>query len=430
VEQRHDFVREKGAEWCVYSEDGVEIACHSTKAEAEAQLAAIESAKMRRQEGRSDGRRVVFRMDFARGDEGALLTVDERSSTPHRGLRIAGRISRVGVYEYPTIDLSTMEPGIHREYHPPEEVFAEDSLVSFADAPVTDLHPSGFVDPENWEHVAVGHVAGVPTKEEADGQQYVRAQLVLSQSRAIRRTATDERVELSPGYTVVVDETPGVTPDGQEFDAIAREIRANHVAIGPKGWARGGRGTRMVMDGGAPVESQKVVIDGVEHEVSAGTKQAVERLVSEREMLRGKVDSLDVALKAAQSHAAELDDPKRVQDAVRARVDLENRARRILGENERLEDFSDRQIMERALLKSDPHAEFDGMSDDYVRGRFDDAVKHAQPSLEDQYLSVREGVHHTRAAGGTSPLRFDDKTASRELAAKARQLWQTPVGRR
>ncbi|MGL5431928.1 MAG: DUF2213 domain-containing protein, partial [Plesiomonas shigelloides] len=51
------------------------------------------------------------------------------------------------------------------------------------------------------------------------------------------------KCELSAGYTAKYDFTPGVTADGEAYDAVQRDIRINHVALVPR--ARAGRQARV-----------------------------------------------------------------------------------------------------------------------------------------------------------------------------------------
>lgn len=53
--------------------------------------------------------------------------------------------------------------------------------------------------------------------------------------------------ELSCGYTLTLDETPGTTPEGEHYDAIQRNIRYNHLAVVPR--ARAGSLARLNIDG-------------------------------------------------------------------------------------------------------------------------------------------------------------------------------------
>ena len=134
--------------------------------------------------------------------------------TPQGGLRIPSRPTRVGVFPYANPTDGTMR----REYRPAEEVFAPDSLSTLAHAPVTDLHPEADgvripVTPENYRSLAVGHVADDVHPEGT----HVGATLLVQDARMIRMIEAGERRELSCGYGCVLDQTPGVTPDGQDL---------------------------------------------------------------------------------------------------------------------------------------------------------------------------------------------------------------------
>lgn len=157
--------------------------------------------------------------------------------TPQGGLIADGRLTRVGVLSYLQPDGS-----VRREFRPPEEVFNEDSLASLAHAPVTIDHPA-IVDPDNWQDVTVGHVAGMP---ERDGD-YVASPLRLHTRDAIDQAEDGKLQELSCGYSCTLDRTPGIY-NGQAYDAVQRNIRYNHVAAGPEGWGRAGPEVRMRLD--------------------------------------------------------------------------------------------------------------------------------------------------------------------------------------
>ena len=45
------------------------------------------------------------------------------------------------------------------------------------------------------------------------------------------------------GYTMDLDTTAGVTPSGEQYDAVQRKLRMNHLALVPR--ARGGSNLRM-----------------------------------------------------------------------------------------------------------------------------------------------------------------------------------------
>lgn len=129
------------------------------------------------------------------------------------------KLSRVGVFPYRQPDGT-----IRREYRPPEEVGRADSLASLELAPVTDGHPS---KPGQAKGLAVGAVGDTVKFDGA----YVTASIVVYDDGVNDRIRRGDARELSPGYTVRLDETPGVTPDGEPYDVIQRDIIYEHAAV-------------------------------------------------------------------------------------------------------------------------------------------------------------------------------------------------------
>lgn len=151
-------------------------------------------------------------------------------------IRVPSHITRTGVLTYSFTDGTK-----RRELRPAEEVFAADSLATWPGLAITVDHPPVPVTPENWASLSVGHVGD---KVAPDGD-HLAADVVIKSAPAIARVAAGELVEVSCGYYVEIDPTPGVTADGEAYDVIQRNIRGNHVAIGPKGWGRAGDSVRL-----------------------------------------------------------------------------------------------------------------------------------------------------------------------------------------
>jgi hypothetical protein len=150
-----------------------------------------------------------------------------------------GRI-RVDAYLARTGILSYFEGGQERrEYRPDSEVFNPKSLASLEGAPLTNDHPSGLLGVH-----ARGHVVGAVSNVRRDGDK-IRARITVFDKSTI---ADMERgkVQISAGYKVELDRTPGVTPDGQRYDAIQREIFYDHAALVHSG--RAGAEVRARMD--------------------------------------------------------------------------------------------------------------------------------------------------------------------------------------
>nr|WP_255568571.1 DUF2213 domain-containing protein [Neoroseomonas alba] len=175
-------------------------------------------------EDRSGDAADVQRFDF--------ISLESAQVTPEGWIMDSPIVSRTGVFEYPRGDGT-----VRREYRPPEEVFAAATLSSMRGAPVTDGH-RGRVTKDAHTSAIIGTVM---SEGRRDGDTVV-AEVVI---HAPNRMGTKR--ELSLGYAVEMDMTPGVTPDGQPYDAIQRNIRINHLAVVERG--RAGI-ARLRLDGG------------------------------------------------------------------------------------------------------------------------------------------------------------------------------------
>lgn len=130
-------------------------------------------------------------------------------------------ITRTGVFEYRLPDGS-----VRREYRPPSEVFKADSMASFTLAPVTDDHPPELIDSTNATRYTRGST-GESVRRAGDN---LVIPVAVFDAELIRKMENGKR-DVSCGYEVDLDESPGMTPGGERYDAVQRNIRGNHVAI-------------------------------------------------------------------------------------------------------------------------------------------------------------------------------------------------------
>lgn len=315
-------------------------------------------------------------------------------------------VARTGVYEYRNPDGT-----IRREYRPADEVFASDALNSFRGKPITVLHPKkGKITAANAFGTAIGSILsdGYPKDE-----KYVACDIVIFAPDKIGKHR-----ELSLGYRCDCEETPGVSPDGQAYDAIQRNIRINHLAVVPL--ARAGMKARLNCDGDEIIESEgtqnmsKFKIDGVEHEVPEavanyitalqsradaaeagltatketlagvtasktelqtkldamtgerdGVQGKLDAMTAERDSLKSKVDAAEADKKAAVDKAVE-DTKKEVKE----RAELEADAKKAKCDKT---DGMDNKALKIAIIKAvrGDSLNFDGKSDDYVNAYYD-----------------------------------------------------------
>ena len=115
-------------------------------------------------------------------------------------------VGRAGILKYKNAD------GTDRfEYRPPDEAFRADSLASLLGRPIKIGHKA-MVSAGNAK--SISPVGTVLSAGRQDGNN-IRADVI------IYNLDTDNR-ELSCGYSLELDETPGTTPDGQHYDATIR----------------------------------------------------------------------------------------------------------------------------------------------------------------------------------------------------------------
>lgn len=144
------------------------------------------------------------------------------------------RVARTGIQLYGGDELGRPEMDVVRVYRPEGEVFKIDSLKSFGHKPMTDDHPPVLVDSKNWSKYSRGQTDG----EVARDGQFIRVPMMISDAGLVAKVEAG-KAELSVGYTCEIDWQSGKTEDGQVYDAIQKNIVANHIAVVDR--ARGGR---------------------------------------------------------------------------------------------------------------------------------------------------------------------------------------------
>lgn len=295
--------------------------------------------------------------------------------TPQGGLRVDAYPTREGVFTYRQRDGSE-----RRELRLPEEVYAADSLASLRSAPVTDGHPAEPVNPENWKTLSIGHMAEDVRPE----RPFVSASALVQDAGAISKIEREELREMSCGYECELDETPGIW-QGQHYDAIQREIRYNHVALGPKGWGRAGPSVALRLDEKDTPMTEPITPKPAE---TPAVPAPVMVRIDEKDYVKGSDEHIAVlALRADNAEKALKDamDPKALSARVQARADLLANARTICGE--RLDEkeaagMGDLDLMCGMLCIMDPEFSAEGQSEDFIRGAYTVALKHLAASLE------------------------------------------------
>jgi hypothetical protein len=337
-----------------------------------------------------------------------VAPIEKYELTPEGYLRTWATIARTGVQMY-----TDAGGGVRREYRPEEEVGSPESLASFAGKAVTFEHPPALLDSANTKDYQIGFSG----TEVVYDNGFVRAVMTITDKDAIERIMRGDAKEVSAGYRVQFDPTPGVADNGEHYDGIQRMIDGNHIAVVRRG--RAGPQVKLHLDRldaadpslilhneDTPMTAQ-VNFDGVSFEVSEGIatsiakeredakanldmmKKKYDEMMAEASKMKeemdamqkdmkgkcdaaeGRADALEQELEAAR---AELDSAKEINldSLVEERVALIDKARNTLDSEFDFSGKSAREVMEAAIkaVRGDI-LDLSERSDDYVQAMFD-----------------------------------------------------------
>jgi hypothetical protein len=221
---------------------------------------------------------------------------------------------------------------------------------------------------------------------------------------------TDDR-ELSCGYQTELEETSGVTPTGEHYDAIQRNIIYNHLAIVPRG--RAGN-ARLNMDGEQILDMEvknmsKIKLDnGIEYDVPAEVEVAMKAMTEkadeqkkEFDALSAKFDSAQAEIEKAKADAEkkEADFKAKFDEAVKTTIELRSIAQK--HGIEKADEMSNDEIKKAVVAKVHPKLNLDGKSAEYIAVAFD-LAKDSDVQHEDAMAKQR------KAMGGTETHHEDE----------------------
>ncbi len=354
-------------------------------------------------------------------------------------------VTSIGVFTYKRADGT-----IQRELRLPEEVFSPSTLNSMKLKPVTLNHPTELVTSDNADKLQVGSLGDNPSwtkewhdrnwEEVTDGINCA-IDMFVTKKDAIDAILNGKQA-LSMGYTCDLEMAePGSTWCGVEYDFIQRNIRYNHCAIVDS--ARAGDNAKIELradsedavledimvtkiDGGTKMGMKKINLDGIEYEAEEGvikalkaekaradaaendaceTKKSMDKKVAdmekkvtefekriseleaERDSAKEKKDAAEAELEKVKADAA---DPKHLDEAVKAKMELLHNAEKAKVEVK--EDMSDMDIKKAIITSQFPKANFDGKDDVYIQARYDSAV---EMMVEKNDAAIRQATSDT-----------------------------------
>ena len=358
-------------------------------------------------------------------------------------LKADGLATRKGIFEYVMMDGS-----IRKELKDPNEVFNRQAMDSLSEVPITNDHPPVMLDSSNVR----GYSVGFTGKEVTNDGHFVKVGLTIMDAATVNNMLIDGKVELSAGYHVDLDETPGVF-EGQSYDAVQRNIQYNHLAIVDRGRAghearvrlhgqdsgcmiaaRATNDDTVTETGDEPMKATKIKLDGIEYEVSETVAPIVQKKVDalgaaekSRDELQGRCDALKAevseAKKALEDAEAKQPDMEVMRSQVKARLDLEVVAKEFLDDDEEdtnLDGLSDADLKRKVIATAYPKTDLSEKNDDYINGSFALLMESKKPAdkAADPVKKQLEKEPHDKK-------RVDGETARVTAMAKAQDQWKT-----
>jgi len=323
------------------------------------------------------------------------------------------KLARTGVQNYLGIELgmkdrAAEEIGVFRS---PAEVLHPDSIKSFINLVVTDNHPAVFVTIDNVKLLQKGQVSEVIKAD--DGLSGV---ITITDKNQIEKIIKG-KVEVSVGYSNQLKKEKG-TYDGDKYEFVQTEIRANHLAIVDAG--RCGPSCKLTIDQDKKETIMFITIDGIQYNIEdAQLKQAIENQQAaydaKFEKFKKKEEESEEEkkkLKAEKDKAeAEKDavEKEKVSDAdlnklIADRAELLTIAKNIFGD--KMPECTDcPQELKTAVVDHIlPDMELDGKSKEYIDAAFDMAKKKAAKAdktldkLKDDFTKDKDGNKITRGS--------------------------------
>lgn len=401
----------------------------------------------------------VQRFDFSSQLRGGAVR------TPQGFLRVPSNLTRTGVLTYTRADGTKV-----RELRPAEEVFKTDSLATLQGAPVTNRHPRELVTPRNVRQLALGHV-GDNVRQDGD---FVAADVTIQDHAMLELVERGDARELSCGYACRIDATPG-EHNGDPYDVVQRDIRYNHVGIGPRNWGRAGSDVRLRLDaieGGdsaavalrednadhadsqldlfgfspdAPVpqglgarrtqeprmDTITIKIDGLDVEVPKSHAPLIEKALADRDTkldaLTAERDQVQAKFDAAEEKAGKAEARADAAEEKVAAIELDSvreDARKVLGKDADLSAHKAAADVHKAVLDK-VGVKYDGKSDAYIEARFDAAIESvAAGSARGDRHDARDAL--TRSGAGEDE-RFDARKAQLKEREALSEAWTKDI---
>lgn len=299
------------------------------------------------------------------------------------------RCAKTGLQSYLGSELGLPTNDVISVYRPESEVFSRESLASYANKPISDDHPIEMITSDNWSQYGKGDIGSDVVR---DGE-FVSVSYKIMDGDTIAKVKAG-KAEVSMGYMAEIDFTDGVTPDGEPYQAIQKNIRINHLAIVDRGRAGSECGFTDAQNwgtspitkvlGDSNVDLKTLIVDGLTVDTTDTGAVAIQKLADDknkvvRQLADAKIEhetainakDAELAAKDAEIDAlkaAKLSDAE-IDAKVQARSDLLTKAKSVADTD--FTGLSDADIKKAAVVAALGDAAIEGKTEAYIDARFD-----------------------------------------------------------
>ena len=256
------------------------------------------------------------------------MPVGKATFTPEGYLEDKPILTTTGIFEYGNPDGS-----IRRELRLPEDVFDKESLESYKGKPIIITHDAGLVTKDNVHRYQIGTILSEGQRSGDD----VRADIIVHDTDKMK----DCRLkELSLGYNLELDETPGVWR-GEHYDAIQRNIRVNHLALVRE--ARAGESARLNLDGRDENNNMNILKGG------KPMKKGKKTLRHDGILTPEELDEAIAQYKASHKVAEDAEEEEIVEEEVKTPETVEEKVQYVKDRRDRRDEEGDPEDEEEAM---------------------------------------------------------------------------------
>lgn len=216
-------------------------------------------------------------------------------------------ISKSGVFDYLGSNISSeLDPNkIYKVWRPEAELNNADTIESFKLVPWIPYHEMIGEDFTPAENVGVQGITGEDVVYE-NGTLFSKLKII---GEDLKRQIEAGLKELSCGFRCKWDLTAGITPSGEPYDVVQRNIRGNHLASVPEGRM----GSEVAVMDRAVFALDHLDLNNVETNPD-GDDMKIEELVELVKQQNEQLTTISTAMDAMEKKVDSMDEKKKAKD--------------------------------------------------------------------------------------------------------------------